>query len=446
MALILKDRVKESSSSSGTGSVTLGGAFPGYQTFNAAIASGSTVYYTIHNTTSGNEAEWEVGVGTFTSPSTLSRDTVFSSSAGGTTKVNFTGSSILEVFITQPAEQAVYINQATSKVEAFGNGTNSISFVNITADLFTGNASAISAINASNVSSGTIDNARTTAATANGASTIVLRDANGSFAGNVITGTTGTFTSVSGNGVALTAINASNISSGTIANARTTASDANGASTIVTRDADGSFTANIITANGSAISAINASNISSGTVATARLGSGTANASTFLRGDQTYAVVSSGTLIPAGTVMIFGQTSAPTGFTKLTDQDNAGLRVVSGTASTGGSVNFTTAFASQTPTGSVSITAVSGSAGATTLSTPQIPAHSHPITLYCGGCATAGAARQNNNPAFTGTTNNTGGSGSHTHPFSFSSGSGTFAGNAIDLAVKYVDVIRATKD
>ena len=297
MALVLKDRVRESSTSSGTGSITLGGAFVGYQTFASAIASGSTVYYTIHNTTPGNEAEWEVGVGTFTSPSTLSRDTVFSSSAGGTTKVNFTGSSILEVFITQPAEQAVYINQATNKVEAFGNGTNSISFANITADLFTGNASAISAINASNVSSGTIDNARTTAATANGASTIVLRDANGSFAGNVITGTTGTFTSVSGNGVALTAINASNISSGTVANARTTASDANGASTIVTRDANGSFTANIITANGSAISAINASNISSGTVATARLGTGTANASTFLRGDQTYAVPASGTTI-----------------------------------------------------------------------------------------------------------------------------------------------------
>jgi hypothetical protein len=445
MALILKDRVRETSSSSGTGNITLGGAISGYQTFNAAIASGSTVYYTIHNLTAGVNDEWEVGVGTFTSPATLVRDTVISSSTGSA--INFTaGASGLEVFITQPAEEAVYINQATGKVEAFGNGANIISFVAITSDLFTGNGSAISAINASNIASGTIDNARTTAATANGASTIVLRDANGSFAGNVITGTTGTFTSVSGNGVALTAINASNISSGTIANARTTASDANGASTIVTRDADGSFTANIITANGSAISAINASNISSGTVATARLGSGTANASTFLRGDQTYAVVSSGTLIPAGTVMIFGQTSAPTGFTKLTDQDNAGLRVVSGTASTGGSVNFTTAFASQTPTGSVSITAVAGSAGATTLSTPQIPSHSHSYQTYCGGTNFTGAAPQRDNPTGAFNTNTTGGGGSHTHPFSFSSGSGTFSGDAINLAVKYVDVIRATKD
>jgi hypothetical protein len=145
--------------------------------------------------------------------------------------------------------------------------------------------------------------------------------------------------------------------------------------------------------------------------------------------------------------MIFGQTAAPTGFTKLIDQDNAGLRVVSGTASTGGSVNFTTAFASQTPTGSVSITAVAGSAGATTLTTPQIPSHTHTVTYMTqdggpGGNGVVGAS----GPASTINSGSTGGGGSHTHPFSFSSGSGTFTGNAINLAVKYVDVIRATKD
>jgi hypothetical protein len=133
MALILKDRVKESSSSSGLGSITLGGAFPGYQTFNAAIATGSTVYYTIHNLAAGFDTEWEVGVGTFTSPATLSRDTVFSSSSGGS-KINFTaGGNGLEVFITQPAEQAIYINDATNRVEAFGNGANTIAFTNINA-------------------------------------------------------------------------------------------------------------------------------------------------------------------------------------------------------------------------------------------------------------------------------------------------------------------------
>jgi hypothetical protein len=71
----------------------------------------------------------------------------------------------------------------------------------------------------------------------------------------VLTATTGTFTNVSGNGVALTAINASNITSGTLVNARTTASSANGASTIVTRDSNGSFVGNVVT--GSSFSTTN---------------------------------------------------------------------------------------------------------------------------------------------------------------------------------------------
>lgn len=133
MALILKDRVKETSSSSGTGNITLGGAFPGYQTFNAAIASGSTVYYTIHNLTAGSDTEWEVGVGTFTSPSTLSRDTVLSSSNSGSLVPFTSGVSGLEVFVTQPSEEAVYLNQATGLVEVGGNGTNTVAFTNINA-------------------------------------------------------------------------------------------------------------------------------------------------------------------------------------------------------------------------------------------------------------------------------------------------------------------------
>jgi hypothetical protein len=521
MALILKDRVKESSSSSGTGNITLGGAIPGYQTFNAAIATGSTVYYTIHNLTAGFDTEWEVGLGTFTSPATLARTTVLSSSNSGSA-VNFTaGASGLEVFITQPAEEAVYLNQATGLVEIGGNGTNTVSFTNInttnlTASTVTltagtistnaanatditnkayvdglvtsgihfhepvlveedialvavyaqpngasngvgatltnnaanaalvvdgvsvsntarilvyaqsnavqngvytvtnpGNASAqwvltratdadtfgltssdnlgegstffvssgntgagrtytcntqgtitfgttditfaqISSsqiyaagtglnlanltfsisntavtaaqygndgavgqftvnaqgqltnaanvsINASSISVGTLANGRTTAASANGASTIVLRDSNGDFTANTITattsnattfnGTTGAFTNVSGNGVALTAINASNVTSGTLDNARTTGNTANSASTIVLRDADGSFGANIVTAtfsgNGATLSAINASNISSGTIDNSRTTAASANgASTIVLRDS----------------------------------------------------------------------------------------------------------------------------------------------------------------
>jgi len=148
----------------------------------------------------------------------------------------------------------------------------------------------------------------------------------------------------------------------------------------------------------------------------------------------------------SGTVMLFAQTTAPTGWTKNTSTgDNSALRVVTGNASTGGSVAFTTAFASQTPTGSVSITAVSGSAGATTLTTPQIPSHNHSVPFGRNtGPGDSGSA-PNSTDQTTGTTS-TGGSGSHTHPFSFSSGSGTFSGNAINLAVQYIDVIRASKN
>jgi len=149
----------------------------------------------------------------------------------------------------------------------------------------------------------------------------------------------------------------------------------------------------------------------------------------------------------AGTVMLFAQTAAPTGWTKnsLTG-DNSALRVVTGSASTGGSVAFTTAFASQTPSGSVSISAISGSAGATTLSTPQIPSHSHnqktSQNVGCG-CFTG---TNSVNPSPSTNTGDTGGGGSHTHPFSFSSGTASFSGNAINLAVQYIDVIRATKN
>lgn len=144
---------------------------------------------------------------------------------------------------------------------------------------------------------------------------------------------------------------------------------------------------------------------------------------------------------PAGTVMLFAQTAAPTGWTKnTTTGNNTALRLVTGTASTGGSVAFTTAFASQTPSGTVS---VSGSAGNTTLTTPQIPSHTHTIPKKAPG---GGAGQADYTPNYGGNINSgaTGGGGSHSHPLSISSS--TFSGNAINLAVSYVDVIRATKD
>lgn len=151
----------------------------------------------------------------------------------------------------------------------------------------------------------------------------------------------------------------------------------------------------------------------------------------------------------SGTRMSFQQTAAPTGWTKDTTAaiNNSALRFVTGSVVNGGTVDFTTAFASQTPAGSVSITAVSGSAGATTLTTPQIPSHTH--TTPAVATTTAGnpymAQYYLSNPN-TGNTGSAGGDGSHTHPFSFTSGTGTFTGTAINLAVKYYDFIIASKD
>ena len=151
---------------------------------------------------------------------------------------------------------------------------------------------------------------------------------------------------------------------------------------------------------------------------------------------------------PTGTVMLFAQTSAPTGWTKDTTHNNKALRLVNGTVGSGGSVAFTTAFASQSVAGSVSINAISGSAGATTLSINEIPSHTHGYSAAPGPSTQLGL--QTNyanfvNRAFI-QTSAAGGGGSHTHPFSFSSGTAGFSGTAINLAVQYVDVILATKN
>lgn len=148
---------------------------------------------------------------------------------------------------------------------------------------------------------------------------------------------------------------------------------------------------------------------------------------------------------PTGTVMLFAQTAAPTGWTKNTSTgDNSALRVVTGTASTGGSVAFTTAFASQTPAGSISVNTSGLSAGATTLSTAQMPAHTHSAGNYVNACGGTGQFLPGSGSGST-NTSSTGGGGSHTHTVS-GSATATFTGTAINLAVQYIDVIRATKD
>lgn len=113
MALILKDRVLETSTTTGTGTIALGGAVTDYQGFTSAIGAGNTTYYTITNPNTG---EWEVGIGTV-GTNTLTRDTVLSSSTGS--KVSFT-SGTKNVFCDYPASKAVYAN-ANSQIRVDGN-------------------------------------------------------------------------------------------------------------------------------------------------------------------------------------------------------------------------------------------------------------------------------------------------------------------------------------
>ena len=109
MAFVLADRVQETTTTTGTGTVTLAGAVSGYQSF-AAVGDGNTTYYTIAAQTG---TEWEVGIGTYTSSgTTLSRTIVLSSSNSGSL-VNFSAGT-KNVFVDYPAGKAVYIDTTNS--------------------------------------------------------------------------------------------------------------------------------------------------------------------------------------------------------------------------------------------------------------------------------------------------------------------------------------------
>jgi hypothetical protein len=146
-------------------------------------------------------------------------------------------------------------------------------------------------------------------------------------------------------------------------------------------------------------------------------------------------------LIPSGTLMLFQQTAAPTGWTKQTTHDNKALRCVSGTAGSGGTTAFTTCFANQTPSISVS-----GSVSGTTLDTNVMPSHTHTINggypddlNFTGNYN--GTMNSDGGQGGSFTTLGTGGSGSHAHGLSVSGSS-----SAITLNVQYVDMIIASKN
>lgn len=117
MAFVIADRVRETTTSIGTGAVTLAGPFTGFQSFSAAIGDTNSTYYALADAGSG---DWEVGIGTYSSSgNTLSRTTILASSNSGSAVVF--GAGTKDVICTQPAERNVYV--VGSSVVAANNAT-----------------------------------------------------------------------------------------------------------------------------------------------------------------------------------------------------------------------------------------------------------------------------------------------------------------------------------
>jgi len=132
--------------------------------------------------------------------------------------------------------------------------------------------------------------------------------------------------------------------------------------------------------------------------------------------------------IAAGSLMFFQSTTAPTGWTKQTTHNDKALRVVTGTATPGGTSSFSSIFTTRSLFATV---------GNTTLSTPQIPSHSHTMILLTGNDGGMGGGFNHSHSKGNTATGPTGGGGSHTHTFS--------AGVGLSFQVQYVDLIICSK-
>ena len=224
MALVVNDRVKETSTTTGTGTFTLAGAVLGFETFSTAIGNTNTTYYSIVN----ENGEFEVGLGTV-GAGTLARTTIISSS-NSDAAVDFSAGT-KDVFCTLPASKAVILDSSGNIVA--NNGSN------------------LTNLNASNLASGTVPDARfpATLPAANGSARTNLN------ATNLASGTVpdarfpATLPAVSG--ANLTNLDADDLASGTVPDAR--------------------FPSTLPALNGSALTNLNATALATGTVANARL-------------------------------------------------------------------------------------------------------------------------------------------------------------------------------
>ena len=164
MALVVNDRVKETSTTTGTGVLTLAGAVTGFETFSSAIGNTNTTYYAIVNTVN---AEFEVGLGTV-GAGTLTRTTVISSS-NSDSAVDFAAGT-KNVFCTLPASKSVILDASGNIVANNGSNLTDLNASNLTsgtvpdarfpATLPALNGSALTALNATQLTSGTVPDAR----------------------------------------------------------------------------------------------------------------------------------------------------------------------------------------------------------------------------------------------------------------------------------------------
>ena len=118
MAFVIKDRVKETTTTTGTGTVTLLGAVSGFEAFSAIGNTNTTYYAIVHQSAD----EWEVGIGTYTaSGTTLARTTVLSST-NSDAAVDFAAGT-KDVFVTYPADKAVYVSASPAFIDVSVGGS-----------------------------------------------------------------------------------------------------------------------------------------------------------------------------------------------------------------------------------------------------------------------------------------------------------------------------------
>jgi len=194
MALVINNRVRETTSTTGTGAVTLAGAVDGFQTFAAGIGNSNTTYYAISLNTAN---EWEVGLGTLNGDSsTLTRTTVLESS-NSDSAVDFSAGS-KEVFCTLPSEKAVYLDASDNQVGGFSslaadtspqlggdldvNGQDIVSTSNADIDIIPNGTGDVN-LGADAVQIG--DNDANATLTTQGTGDLILNTNNGTNAGNI---------------------------------------------------------------------------------------------------------------------------------------------------------------------------------------------------------------------------------------------------------------------